>query len=260
MKNILNFVNQLEYFDFMAYLGRCHLHPGGFKSTLEIFNFLQLNQSCRILEVGCGTGMTSLKLLRAGYWVNSCDINPKMVETASKSYESHGFFFHKPALADAANLPFENNGYDVVLLEAVYGFIQNRNAAREEFKRVLKKKGYLCFVDMHYISKPSPSVQHDLEEIFGYRIPVFSKDDWLNNFQEGYSLLYWKDYDMISPKPFDKKKMGEYIKNEKKIKEEKIVEQLVEIINEKLNAFNDIFEANRKFLKYHIAIWQKVEE
>lgn len=46
-------------------------------------------------------------------------------------------------VADAQNLPFDDNQFDVVICESVNAFVPNRAKAASEYVRVIKSGGFL---------------------------------------------------------------------------------------------------------------------
>lgn len=73
-----------------------------------------------------------------------------MVDAAKKTCQEVGYIFFQPYIASAESLPFKDNSFELVLLGAVFGFIENIDRALEEIEGVLKPGGFVALVDMHY--------------------------------------------------------------------------------------------------------------
>ncbi|MEO8687495.1 MAG: class I SAM-dependent methyltransferase [Solirubrobacteraceae bacterium] len=100
----------------------------------------------RSLEIGAGTGYFSLNLLNAGV-VNhaTCtDISPGMLETLEANARRLGLDV-ETAACDAADLPFEDASFDLVLGHAVLHHLPALERSFAEFARVLRPGGMLFF-------------------------------------------------------------------------------------------------------------------
>ena len=100
----------------------------------------------RSLEIGAGTGYFTLNLLQAGVVRRAVatDISPGMLETLSANAERLGLDV-ETAACDAARLPFEDDGFDLVFGHAVLHHLPDLEGAFAEFHRVLRPGGTLFF-------------------------------------------------------------------------------------------------------------------
>jgi ubiquinone/menaquinone biosynthesis C-methylase UbiE len=100
----------------------------------------------RSLEIGAGTGYFSLNLLQAGVIENATctDISPGMVETLRANAERLGLDV-EAAVAEAQDLPCEDERFDLVLGHAVLHHLPDLSAAFAELHRVLRPGGLLVF-------------------------------------------------------------------------------------------------------------------
>ena len=98
------------------------------------------------LEIGAGTGYFSLNLLLGGVIARaSCsDISPGMLQTLSANAARLGLEVSTCA-ADAEQLPFEDESFDLVFGHAVLHHIPDLPRAFAEFSRVLRPGGTLLF-------------------------------------------------------------------------------------------------------------------
>jgi ubiquinone/menaquinone biosynthesis C-methylase UbiE len=100
------------------------------------------------LEIGSGTGYFSLNLLQTGVIQDATctDISPGMLATLEHNAESLGLGDRLTAAAcDAAELPFDDESFDLVLGHAVLHHLPDLSRAFQEFIRVLKPGGTLFF-------------------------------------------------------------------------------------------------------------------
>jgi ubiquinone/menaquinone biosynthesis C-methylase UbiE len=100
----------------------------------------------RSLEIGAGTGYFSLNLLQAGVVgeATCTDISPGMLETLRENASELGLAVRTEA-CDAAELPFEDGSFDLVLGHAVLHHLPALERSFAEFARVLAPGGTLFF-------------------------------------------------------------------------------------------------------------------
>lgn len=98
------------------------------------------------LEIGAGTGYFGLNLVRAGVLDNytASDISPGMLGALSRTAEALGIDA-ETACTDAAELPFEDESFDIVFGHAVLHHLPDLDGAFREFLRVLRPGGVIAF-------------------------------------------------------------------------------------------------------------------
>ena len=108
------------------------------KIVLSMFDF----RKSKVLEVGCGTGIFSVEILKRGNKLWGIDISPKMIKEAKKKVKNEGL---KAVFStgDICNLKFQNNFFDTVVVIGVMSYIEEDDKAFSELSRVLKKGGIL---------------------------------------------------------------------------------------------------------------------
>jgi ubiquinone/menaquinone biosynthesis C-methylase UbiE len=99
-----------------------------------------------VLDVGCGTGAATrytANFVGPDGRIAGVDINAGMIEVAKSLSENTGApidWYENSAF----KLPFEENTFDVALSAQTIQFLDNRVAALEEMRRVLKPRGQLA--------------------------------------------------------------------------------------------------------------------
>ena len=144
------------YFDFQAAMGMTK-HIGGASATDDLVRFCHIEKGQRVLDVGCGVGITARWLAeQVGAEVTGIDLRPAMVErareSAAKSSAAARMDFR---VADAESLPFEDGHFDAVLCESVLTFVSNRDRVLREFMRVTKPCGHVGFTESFWAAPPT---------------------------------------------------------------------------------------------------------
>lgn len=100
-----------------------------------------------ILDAGCGTGNYSVALLPHVKKIEAVDMNPGMIEVASRKFSGGNISFHEAPIDD---LPFESESFDGVMINQVLhhlsengGDFSAHRGVIAEFARVLKPGGVL---------------------------------------------------------------------------------------------------------------------
>src|SRR3954462_1781679 len=100
----------------------------------------------RSLEIGAGTGYFSLNLLQTGVVreATCTDISPGMLASLERNAAELGLDV-ETAACDAAELPFDDESFDLVFGHAVLHHLPDLDRAFSEFRRVLKPGGAVAF-------------------------------------------------------------------------------------------------------------------
>jgi SAM-dependent methyltransferase len=100
----------------------------------------------RGLEIGAGTGYFTLNLLRAGVVGEAVatDISPGMLGKLERSAAELGLSV-ETAACEAAELPFEDDSFDLVFGHAVLHHLPDLPGGFREFRRVLRPGGVVAF-------------------------------------------------------------------------------------------------------------------
>jgi ubiquinone/menaquinone biosynthesis C-methylase UbiE len=136
----------MHYLSHLAELGAANLHPHGRVATARLVECLDLRPGQRVLEVGCGTGETLVRVaLAADVTITGVDVLPEMLGVARRRLRVAGLQrrARTAEVRAGAALPFPDNSYHRVFMESVLGF-QDASSAESllaEVFRVLKGGG-----------------------------------------------------------------------------------------------------------------------
>ncbi len=108
----------------------------------------------KILDIGCGTGIISLRLKRKGAEVSGIDLSLEMIEIAH-SY-AKGIEFK---VGSAEKLPYKSGYFDAALALLVFDYIKNIDRALKEVWRVTKEGGYFVIAMRNPIATASSKVR-----------------------------------------------------------------------------------------------------
>jgi len=112
--------------------------------VLEWVDSLGLGPGTRVLEVGCGAGLTSITLAERGFEVDATDTVLPMLERTRKKATAAGVAERlHTRTADVHALDFEDETFDVGLALGVIPWLYSPPTALSELARVLKPGGYL---------------------------------------------------------------------------------------------------------------------
>ena len=94
----------------------------------------------KVLDVAAGTGNASLPAAAAGAEVTASDLTPELLEAGRTRAEGQGLTLEW-AVADAENLPFEDESYDVVMSSIGAMFAPQHQKVADELVRVCRPGG-----------------------------------------------------------------------------------------------------------------------
>lgn len=104
---------------------------------------IEKTPSGRILDVGCGNANLFNLIPNGKYELYGVDFSKNMIEEAKKNCKREATF----AIADAEELPFDDNTFDIVVCNASFHHYIHPEIVLEEMHRVLKHGGKLLIGD-----------------------------------------------------------------------------------------------------------------
>ena len=159
----------MDYYDSIS-KGYEELHREEQLKKLEVIKkFLEISPQYKLLDVGCGTGLTT------SCWKCKCyglDPSKKLLAKAKAKYKNITF-----KQAPAEELPFKDNFFDVVISVTAIQNFQDIEKGLLEIKRVGKDKFVLTFLKK---SKKKLKIDRLIKKYFKIK----------NIIEEDYDLIY----------------------------------------------------------------------
>lgn len=118
-----------------------------------------------ILEIGCGTGMFTKKIIKNRANIAAVDISHDLLRKAKQEIDLPEVEF---VLSDIEQLPFNNKTFDAVVGICVLHHL-NLDAVLPEVKRVLRKGGRIVFCEPNMLN-PQLLIQKNVKPIKKIRI------------------------------------------------------------------------------------------
>lgn len=149
--------NEQTFFDFAAEVGLTK-HIGELEATEALLKLCHISKGKYVLDVGCGVGVSPVFIAKKyGCRMVGVDISEGMVERSKERAKRERLTDRIEFLvADAQNLPFDDNSFDVVITESVTAFPEDKQKAVNEYVRVTKPGGYVGLNESTWLKTPPP--------------------------------------------------------------------------------------------------------
>ncbi|MGB3478169.1 MAG: class I SAM-dependent methyltransferase [bacterium] len=134
-------------------------------SDPEIEEYLKPASGMRFLDVGCCANLANYRLDRWPSTYYGIDISPALIRAMEKFVSRENISIGGLWVADVANLPFDDNFFDIVSMIGVleYCTIEYCKRALQELHRVMKGQAKMV-LDIPNLEHPYVSVMFQLEE------------------------------------------------------------------------------------------------
>ena len=156
--------------NYEKYLGPFLFEP----YALDLISRIQDKEYDHILELACGTGRVTAHITMGVKYKNltATDLNPDMINVARRIVKDESVTW---AQADALNIPFADNTFDLVVMQFGIMFLPDKQKGIEEIYRVLRPGGKLIFNTWDR-AENNPALhtgRQIIESYFGDDPPVF---------------------------------------------------------------------------------------
>ena len=170
-----------HFFDFAAEVGLTK-HLGGVGATEELIELCHIGEGKYVLDVGCGAGVTPCFIAkRCGCRVVGVDILEGMIERSKERAKREGLADRVEfRIADAQDLPFEDDLFDAVITESVTAFPEDKQRAVNEYVRVTKPGGYVGLNESTWLKvPPPPELVAWASQDLGASVKPLTSGDWV---------------------------------------------------------------------------------
>jgi 2-polyprenyl-3-methyl-5-hydroxy-6-metoxy-1,4-benzoquinol methylase len=120
-------------------------------AVLAVAQKLALSTEWPVLEIGCGSGLTSVALAQAGYTVQAVDTVDAMIKLTRQHAEDAGISGRViTSIRDVHELNCPDNTFSLILEIGVAPWLHSLDKAAREVARVLRPGGYLITTADNY--------------------------------------------------------------------------------------------------------------
>jgi len=106
----------------------------------------QIEPGMRVLDVAAGTGNASIPAAQRGAKVTASDLTPELLDAGRKQAEAEGLELEWVE-ADAENLPFDDESFDVVMSSIGAMFAPHHQEVADELVRVCRPGGTVAMLN-----------------------------------------------------------------------------------------------------------------
>ncbi len=165
VQRIMGMGHVFDFQDACAYANWVTEHRNQWAAALEcelMLNLLKPNRGESVLNIGCGTGASTLPLLQMGLNVTGIDPSPYMLDIAGKTLGQRVDLYR----GFAEDLPFDDNSFNHAAFFISLEFVENPAKAIAEACRVAKDRVFIGFINRYAIK----SIQLRVKGLFSSSI------------------------------------------------------------------------------------------
>ncbi|MBN2534387.1 MAG: class I SAM-dependent methyltransferase [Spirochaetales bacterium] len=110
-------------------------------------NFLSafLKPGARVLDAGCGTGITGLDLVQRGFFVHGIDISSRMIDLCKQNFSQNNIDTSKYIFStgNLVDVDFSENSFDAVLALGFLEYQKDEQKIIKIFQKIIRPGGIL---------------------------------------------------------------------------------------------------------------------
>lgn len=183
---------KMSYTEFVAYVDQWNVPPGSLDTINQWAVFGHVDESSKILEVACTTGLSSREIARiTGCASKGIDICPYSVDAAQYNAARYGKGMNLDyECADAAEYETDEK-FTHVIIGAGLGFFKEPRKMLDRIPRFFNRSGYLLASPYYSCGEMPEKVKEDCKKIIGIT-PTTMNYDVMRNAYANYEIAYEK--------------------------------------------------------------------
>lgn len=263
MENYKKQISEMNYPDFVAFLGQQNTPPGALSTVKYWVEQGQISPESHLLDLACSTGYSSRKCFElAGSSAWGIDISKPAIEKANEEASGVGGASKlKYFVQDASKLELGSEKFSHILGGCNFAFIQDRRKAVEECFRVLKPGGRLCVSDFYYVETPPLEILDAVQSKIGFRpAQDWSKSFWNDLYSSKFKLVKYHDQKLgvETEERLEERVRASIFEQNEHLKGQS--ESVLQASFERLLDIRRTLNQHRKWQAVGIAVWEKQDE
>jgi len=151
--------------------------------ALKTFGFVlpHLKLGLKVLECGCGLGIITFEIAKniGDGFVTGIDIDKNLIDSNNEKIKTSNSKNIKFEQADILDLPYHDNSFDIVYMQALLFHVNDPSAALREARRVLKDNGTILVKEPtmdRMVFSPENPVLEELIDLFRRAVRSYGGD------------------------------------------------------------------------------------
>ena len=165
---------KLSIADFMTYLGKRIVNPGGIAGRDRLLEIVQPKPDSHVLEIGAGNGHAACHIARThGCRVTTISGSARAMREAQALVARQDLtHLVRCEIGDIDRLRFADHTFDYVVCQAVFTFVRHQKAL-SEVRRVLKDDGTFAGLEFCWKRLPPDPLRARTRQIFASKVLDF---------------------------------------------------------------------------------------
>jgi ubiquinone/menaquinone biosynthesis C-methylase UbiE len=185
-------VAELGLYDFLGYIDAFDSpYIGGLAGTRRLIERLDIpkDENFHVLEVGCASGFTSCMIAKEyGCQVTGIDISEVLISKAKDRSNRMRLTNVRFQVADATQLPFDDNSFDAVFGVALVALIPMKEEVLQELKIITKPGGVIGTLDLFAKTGADKEIvdsfSSSMKTLLEYDVAILDIQNWRSIFEK----------------------------------------------------------------------------